>query len=966
MSPSPENPIDPPDADVQPPEQTDGAPTPAATDLFHDTTFQALPEALFEIDWSEGLITACNPAAEALTGYDREDLVGSSLERLFPDEKNPDVFRSRCRMALSDDQSARICFPIQGRDGETHPTEHVLASLDRATTGGEGAVLLLMREVTEEEVRARQIEEQLSYFREGVEHIDEVFWLTPPDKSEMLYISPAFEELWGRSTKALYEDSTLWLDGIHPDDRQAVREKLPLQKEGEYDEQYRIIRPDGEVRWVRDCAYPITDETGDTVRIVGVVTDITERKRAEKERQQARGLLEAVVQGTTDAVFVKDRKGRYRLVNDAAARIVGLKGRDQMAGETDDALFAPETAEDIRRDDRRVMETGETVRFEEQLERKDGNERVYETVKAPYRNASGEVVGVIGVSRDVTENSRAQEELERARKKYETVFDVTPLALSVATLEEGSFLEINEGFERLYGYERETVLGKTVDELDIWAAPREREQIVRRLEDAGAVNGVEVQLRTKSGELIEALFSARRITIDGRDCVVTAVNDITDRVAAEKELERLALHDPLTGLHNRSVFEDRLDHALERARREDTHVGVLFLDIDRFKVVNDSLGHSVGDALLQEAADRLRGCVREADTVARMGGDEFAVLLEAVENEAEAEEAAGRVAEAFQRPFQVAGTEIPAEVSIGLALSHHEGVEEADDLLRFSDVAMYRMKEVKGTGYRIFDPSSDRAETVRFQRERRLEEALEKDEFEVWYQPVVDLQHEGIVGAEALVRWRHPEQGLLPAGEFVPSAEDSGLIEEIDQKVLEEASQAAAAWSRTTAGRDLWMSVNLSADRYRDPELGGKVRATLEEAGFPSDRLQLEISEGILVGGEANLQDLRSAGVRLAIDDFGTGGSSFHYLKRLQADVLKIDHSFVADLGEDPRHRAIVEAMIVLARRMDLEVIAEGVEIRTQLDHLRDLGCALGQGYFFGRPVPREEFEESLSDGRLP
>lgn len=960
------NHIDPPDANPQSPGRTEGASAPIAADPSRETTFRVLPEALLQIQWPEGVITACNPAAEALTGYDREDLVGSSLERLFPDEKNTDVFRSRCRMALSDDQSARISFPIRRTDGEIRPIEHMLTSLSEAGSDELGSVLLHMREVTEREAQYRQIEEQLSYFQEGVEYIDEVFWLTPPDKSEMLYISPAYEALWGRSVKALYEAPTSWLDGVHPDDRQAIREKLPLQREGEYDEQYRVVQPDGEIRWVRDRAYPITDETGEVVRVVGVVTDITERKRAQKERKRTRGLLEAVVQGTTDAVFVKDRERRYRLANDAAARMVGLQSRDQMEGETDEAFFSPGTVEHLRRDDRRVMETGETVRFEEQLERKDGEERVYETVKAPYRNASGKIVGVIGVSRDVTEKRRVQEELERARKKYETVFDVTPLALSVATLEEGRFLEINEGFERLYGYERETVLGKTVDELDVWADPRKREQIVLRLQDAGAVNSVEVQLRTRSGEVIEALFSARRITVDGRDCVVTAVNDITDRVMAERELERLALHDPLTGLHNRSVFEDRLDHALERARREETHVGVLFLDIDRFKVINDSLGHSVGDALLQEAADRLRGCVREADTVARMGGDEFAVLLEAVENEAEAEEAAGRVAEAFQRPFQVAGTEIPAEASIGLALSHQEGVEEADDLLRFSDVAMYRMKEAQGTGYRVFDPSSDRAETVRFQRERRLEEALERDEFEVWYQPVVDLQNEEIVGVEALVRWRHPEKSILRAGDFVPFAEESGLIEEIDRRVLEEACGTVATWPQTTVGRDIWMSVNLSADRYRNPKLGEKIQATLEETGFPSDRLQLEVSESILVGGEAQLQDLRSGGVRLAIDDFGTGQSSFHYLMHLQADVLKIDHSFVADLGEDPRHRAIVEAMVVLARRMELDVIAEGIETQTQLDHLQDLGCALGQGYFFGRPMPPEEFEESLSDGTLP
>lgn len=959
-------PGDPSEADVEATEGKKRGPASAATDLSRETTFRTLPEALFYVQWPEGPITACNPAAEALMGYDRIELVGSSLEHLFADEDEADAFRRRCRSALRADPPARIYCPILTGDGETRPTEHVLTSLPASSSGEPGSVLLLMREVTEQEARTRQIEERLSYFREGVEHIDEVFWLTPPDKSEMLYISPAYESLWGRSRRSLYEDPTSWLEGIHPDDRQEVREKLPLQQEGEFDEDYRVVRTDGEVRWVRDRAYPIMDEAGDVVRIVGVVTDITQRKRAQEERRETRNLLESVVEGTTDAVFVKDREGRYRLVNDAAARMVGVEVSDQMEGKTDDALFAPATVEQIRRDDCRVMETGETVRFEEELEHRDGDERVFETVKAPYRNASGEIVGVIGVSRNVTERRRAQEEAERARKKYETVFDVTPLALSVATLEEGRFLEINEGFERLYGYERDIVLGEAVDELDLWVDPRERSRMILQLKEAGAVSGVEVQLRTKSGEIIEALFSGRRLTIDGRDCVVTAVHDITDRIAAEEELERLALHDPLTGLHNRTVFKDRLDHALERARREGTHVGVLFLDIDHFKVVNDSLGHSTGDALLQEAADRLRGCVREADTVARMGGDEFAVLLEAIESEAEAEEAAERVAGVFRDPFHVGGTEIPSEVSIGLALSHHEEVEEAEDLLRFSDIAMYRMKETEGTGYRVFDPSSDRAETVRFQRERQLEEALEKEAFEVWYQPVVDLREKRVVGAEALVRWRHPEKGFLPARDFVPLAEESGLVEELDRRVFEEACGTASGWPETTDGRGLWLGINLSAECYRARGLIEYIRSALGEAELSPGRLQLEISESLLVSDTGRLQDLRTEGVRIAIDDFGTGKSSFHALRRLSADVLKIDRSFIAGLDEDPRSRAIVEAMTVLARRLEMEVIAEGIETSSQLEHLERLGCGFGQGYFFEHPMPRQEFEELLPEGRLP
>lgn len=945
-----------------------GPPPERPAPLSAETSFRMLPEALLQLRWPEGLIEACNPAAEALTGHDRDELVGASVDRLFPDGERAEAFRRRCRTALQGGRPARISFPIRGRDGEARPAEHVLTSLPDAPAGesaeGPESVLHLVREVGEDRARRLRIEKQLSYFREGVEHIDEVFWLTPPDKSEMLYISPAYETLMGRSVKSLYEEPASWLDGVHPDDRADVEEKLPRQVEGEYDEEYRIVRPDGEVRWVRDRAYPISDGAGDVVRIVGVVTDVTARKRAEKERQEARNLLEAVVHGTTDMVYVKDREGRYRLANEAIVRLMGIDSSEQVLGETDQALLPPEAAESIRRDDRRVMATEQTVRYEEEFEPEDGERRVYETVKAPYRNAGGEVVGVVGVTRDVTEKRRAKEELERARRKYETVFDVTPLALSISTMEEGRFLEINEGFEQLYGYEREAVLGRTVEELGLWADPRSRAQHIRQLEQSGAVSGADVELRTRAGETFEALFAARRLTVDGRECVLAAIQDISDRVEAKRELERLALRDPLTGLHNRNVFEDRLEHALERARRRETSVGVLFLDLDRFKVVNDSLGHSVGDALLQQVADRLRGSVRDADTVARMGGDEFAVLLESVGSEAEAAEAAERVVEVFGRPFVVGDIEIPTDVSVGLALSHHEEVEEAEDLLRFSDIAMYRMKEVEGTGYRVFDPASDRDEAVRFQRERRLEEALREGEIEVWYQPVVDLREERIVGGEALVRWRHPERGVLPASDFVPFAEQSGVIAAIDRRVLEESCRTAAGWIASAPGPGFRISVNLSSERCRDPALVEDVRSLLRELDLPPDRLQIEISERAMAGEPGRLRDLRAAGVRIAIDDFGTGPSSLHTLRGLEADALKIDRSFVAEVGDDPRDDAIVEAMIVLAGRMGLEVVAEGIETRAQLDRLQELGCGLGQGHLFGRPVPPASFGELLAEER--
>ena len=435
-------------------------------------------------------------------------------------------------------------------------------------------------------------------------------------------------------------------------------------------------------------------------------------------------------------------------------------------------------------------------------------------------------------------------------------------------------------------------------------------------------------------------------------------------------IQHQALHDGLTDLPNRTLFLDRLEHALARARREVGSItGVLFIDLDRFKNVNDSLGHEAGDQLLVQMGRRLRGSIREADTAARLGGDEFAVLVEGVVGMADMITVAQRIRDALREPVTLEGKEVFVNPSIGVAASA-DGREDASELLRNADTAMYRAKEEKAIPCVVFEPKMHAAVMRRLDLDADLGKAVERNEFELYYQPVVRLYGEAIDGAEALVRWRHPVKGLISPAEFVGAAEETGQIVPLGRWVLQEAIRQAAEWQAAAPARHRFnISVNLSARQLQDPELVGQVRAMLEASGLKPSSLVLEITESVLMNDMAGtitrLRELKGLGLRLAIDDFGTGYSSLGYLRRFPVDVLKIDRAFVDGVTEGTEQSAVARAIIGLSNALHLSTIAEGIETGGQLDALRALGCELGQGYYFARPMPASEFHALARSGSL-
>ncbi len=455
--------------------------------------------------------------------------------------------------------------------------------------------------------------------------------------------------------------------------------------------------------------------------------------------------------------------------------------------------------------------------------------------------------------------------------------------------------------------------------------------------------------------------------VDFVQALANVLGDVVERQVTDDDIRHRALHDPLTGLPNRVLFMDRLQHATERLRRRSQSLtAILVLDLDRFKLVNDSLGHRVGDELLAAAAPRLRQAVRSSDTVARFGGDEFGILLEDIGGEREAIDMAERIAGVFANPFVLDGSEHFVTTSVGIALA--VGGEPADDLMRDADAAMHRAKERGRARWELFDETLRGRAISRLRVENDLRRALERCELTLDYQPLVSMGDGRLVGVEALVRWDHPERGRIPPSDFIPVAEENGLIESIGRWVLTRACRQAAEWydARPDAA-PVSMSVNLSAVQVANTGLAEAVAAALGMSGLDSSLLALELTESVLAGDveelARTLRSLKALGVRLVLDDFGTGYSSLSYLTRLPLDVLKVDRSFIGGLGVEPRDTAITEAIVAMSQAMSMEVVGEGVETELQLTELNRLGCDVAQGYYFSRPVPADEITRMLDDG---
>jgi diguanylate cyclase (GGDEF)-like protein/PAS domain S-box-containing protein len=588
----------------------------------------------------------------------------------------------------------------------------------------------------------------------------------------------------------------------------------------------------------------------------------------------------------------------------------------------------------------------------------------------PVYDASGAFAGYRGIARDVTQSQHALLALRESERRLSALISSLPGAAYRCRNDEHWTMEfVSEGTVALTGYRPEDFTGGRVAYADLVRA-EDRERCWRATQEAlrnRAQYTMEYRIRTAAGE--DKWIWERGVGVYAEDGAVLALEgfvcDITERKLTEQRLAQLAQFDALTGLPNRGLLQDRLGQTLAQARRHTRRCGVLFVDLDRFKLVNDSLGHFAGDLMIAEVARRLARCVRPGDTVGRISGDEFAVVLADLAHADDAALVAQRMLAELAEPYHLAGSEAFATASIGIACFPGDG-EHAEDLLRHADMAMYRAKESTRNAYCFFTAEMNQRSAARLQLSNDLRHAMERREFALHYQPKVDLADGRLTGFEALLRWRHPQRGPVSPAEFVPVLEDSGLIVPVGEWVLREACAQIARW-QAAGFAAVPVAVNLSAKQFRRRDLDEVVTRVLGDAGIAPGLLELEITETSLMEDPEQavrvLDRLREAGVRISVDDFGTGYSSLSYLTRLPLSALKIDRSFVRDAMSNPEAASIVRAVIDMAQALRFTVIAEGVETAAQEMLLRSHGCDQAQGYYYGRPAPAAEHERLLAEG---
>ncbi len=822
-----------------------------------------------------------------------------------------------------------------------------------------------------------------------VEGIPYITWLTNPDRST------AYCNRAGRTYAGSWEDSDDdrdWMSLVRPDDadragrawEHASRTQTPFRT------QARLRRVDGEYLWHSLRGHPLSSYDAGAKWVI-TATDIEDTRAAQKGRRAAErtaaetsAMLNTLLARVPVGLCVVDRDYRVVRLNETLAAVNGSTVAEQLGRTL--AARLPELWPQLEPLYRGVLDRGETVvdvAVDGPSAASAGETHHWLSSLYPVW-LDGEVTGVAVVVVDVTDRTRAEAtrqrltalvegsgdaifgaETERVHRAGEALFQIcfeqAAIGSAITDLE-GVALQVNPAFCAFFARPKHELIGR----LGIEFSHPDEEPLARvvRANVAAGHDSYHDERRylRRDGSVIWASTSVTLVR-DETGCpqyFYTQLRDITERVEMEHELAHQAVHDSLTGLPNRVLLTDRLDHSLARSQRDDFQLGVIFVDLDNFKDVNDSLGHAAGDDLLRMTAERITTAVRPGDTVARFGGDEFVVVCDGA-TAVETEQIAERVLYAVRQPCLIDDQEATVTASAGIAIADDPAT--AESLLRDSDAAMHRAKQRGPAHIELFDAGLRSKIEQRLATTSALNHAIERDEMVVHYQPIVNLYTGALVGTEALLRWQHPERGLVSPAEFIPLAEESGLIVPIGAWVLEQACTQLAQWQQlqraSAAASKLSMSVNLSVRQVLAPGLVALVDDVLRRSGVRPGDVCLEVTESLFVEdidyAEQILIDLKNLGVRLAIDDFGTGYSSLSYLKRLPVDIVKVDRSFVDGLGTDSQDSALVGAIIALADALGLDVTAEGVETADQLANLKRLNCRQAQGFYFARPMPADD-----------
>jgi diguanylate cyclase (GGDEF)-like protein/PAS domain S-box-containing protein len=912
----------------------------------------------------EGTIREVNRAFCEMTGYARDDVEGQSFRVfLHPDDvpvteeflrsirsggppyttldkrfirKNGSEFWVRCNLAV-------------GRDAQGQPRFLVAAFVD----------------LTEQRQKDRGVRQMNGFLTAIVENSPVAIYATDFD-GVITFWNPAAERIFGYSREQTLGRFAPFVQDEKREEAANVRRRLI---DGEVITDLELVRrrSDGQLVTIRGAGAPLRDDSDRITGLLFVCSDITAAKRASVELERQAHFMRALLDAIPNPVYFKDPEGRYQVKNRAWEELFG--GGTDWTGKTVADMFGHEIASIHEKHDRMLLDRPSSTTYEMQMPLSSGDRRQMLYNKVSFVDQKGDVAGVIGVITDVTHYKETERALEASEARFRVLTESSIDLVSVID-GDGVMQYQSAALRHLLGFDPVESIGRNVyDLVHKDDAEHVRAAFRRLIETRALTEPVEFRLRHRDG-------SWRTFESLGTNCLdnphirglVWNSRDVTDRKVIQQRIQHLAYHDNLTGLPNRGLLQDRLARSIARAERAGRKVAVLFIDLDNFKNINDTLGHDVGDELLRQVSRRLSDCVRLEDTIARQGGDEFIVLLDNLDDGRNASIVAQKILNSLRLPLILGGTEQHVSGSVGIAVYPEDG-RDAQTLMKNADTAMFHGKSLGKNTYQYFTAQMNIAVKRRMMLESALRRAVMQKDFVLHYQPQIDLETGDIIACEALVRWKTEDSGTVMPGDFIPLAEETGLINEIGEWVLREGCRQAKEWQDMGLARGRRMAINLSARQFADKGFLDMVTRVLVETGLPPNCLELEITESQVMrqtdGMIQLLNKLSEMGVQLAIDDFGTGYSSLSYLKRLPIQKLKIDQSFIRDITVDPNDTAIVVAIINMARSLDLDTIAEGVETAGQLALLRAKGCRVGQGFFFSAPLPSNEIYPMLRGAKV-
>lgn len=929
-------------------------------------TLQSIGDAVIATD-AQGLITRMNPTAEHMTGWRLEEAIGQQLNTVFNiiNADTRQVSRNPVELVMEHGQVVGLAnhTALIARDGTEYQISDSAAPI-RDNNNQILGVVLVFSDVSE---RYKAIED----LRRADERFRTTFKLIPnpltlqTKEGLLLDCSDAFCEETGFSREEIIGQDIKNLDlWEHPEERDAMRERLI--KNGRVDDfEFKMRRRNGEIRTVEFSARFLKNEAEPI--LLAVAHDITLRKQAEEAVSKNERFIATLAHNIPGMVSHWTHDLRCNFANKEYLDWFG-KTAEEVYQSTPQQIIGEEIFK-LNEPFMRAALEGKAQSFERIIPRPNGAS-VYVWTQYIPDISNGKIEGMFVVILDISERKYAELALQESAQHTQAILDnMFDGVITINT--RGTIQSFNKAASTIFGYSQDEVLGLNVTMLMPPHFKNQHEAYLRHHNeslDSEVLNTLrEVEGKRKNGDTFPMSLSISKILRAGTVTFVGLVRDISQQRHDEEEIYRLAFYDPLTNLPNRRLLFDRLQQAILTSCRTDQHGALMFLDLDHFKQLNDSLGHDVGDILLQQVAVRLQACLREGDSVARMGGDEFVMLIESLSiypNEAasQAEGIAHKILAALAEPYRLREHAYVITPSIGIVVFLHQQ-ETLDELLKKADVAMYQAKTAGRNNARFFDPTMQAAVSVRITLEKNMRIALERKEFLLHYQMQVDSKGSP-TGVEALVRWNHGEHGMVSPAAFIPLAEETGMILPLGQWVLETACTQLVKWATRPETANWTMAVNVSASQFAQPNFVANVTTALSKTGANPHLLKLELTESMLVKDVEDvivkMVEIKALGVAFSLDDFGTGYSSLSYLKRLPLDQLKIDQSFVRDLLTDPNDAAIARTIVALGHSLSLKVIAEGVETSEQRDALAQMGCDAYQGYYFARPVPSENILETI------